>query len=486
MAKHVQVFVMIPPFRFFAGILALLCWAVDAPGRSKETTMLHIPGVTETLAQLVVGTRWDDLPPPVRHQAKRSVMNFFAVALTGCRSAPVEIALQTLAAFSGGRQATIIGRHERIDSLNAAFLNAAGANVLDFCDTHVPTAIHPTAPVAPALLALGELQAVSGRDFLLALVLGHEIECRIGLAMSPGHYSKGWHITSTCGVFGAAAASGKLLGLDAAQMVWALGAAAAQSSGLCECLGTAAKSVSVGNAARNGLSSALLAAKNFDGPAEPLTGVQGYYSAMSEPPQLSVLTDGLGETWEIMATAHKPYPCGFVIHPVLDCVLDWRREYPPAVVDKVVVTGNPLLAARTDRPNISTGRESQVSTQHAVAAALITGQAGVAQFTDACVNDPAVLALRGRVEVVRDESYATTAAVVVITTADGKIHKLSQPAARGSAANPMSDKELEEKLRLAAADAIPRNDISPLIDGIWALDKSRDISKLAAPTVPRN
>jgi 2-methylcitrate dehydratase PrpD len=151
-----------------------------------------------------------------------------------------------------------------------------------------------------------------------------------------------------------------------------------------------------------------------------------------------------------------------------------------------VVTGNPLLAARTDRPNISTGRESQVSTQHAVAAALITGQAGVAQFTDACVNDPAVLALRGRVEVVRDESYATTAAVVVITTADGKIHKLSQPAARGSAANPMSDKELEEKLRLAAADAIPRNDISPLIDGIWALDKSRDISKLAAPTVPRN
>jgi 2-methylcitrate dehydratase PrpD len=302
--------------------------------------------------------------------------------------------------------------------------------------------------------------------------------------MSPGHYNKGWHITSTCGVFGAAAASGKLLGLDAVQMVWALGAAAAQSAGLCECLGTAAKSASVGNAARNGLWSSLLAAKNFDGPPEPLTGAQGYYNAMTEPPQLSVLTDGLGETWEIMATAYKPYPCGFVIHPVLDCVLDWRREYPAAVVEKVVVTGNPLLAARTDRPNISTGRESQVSTQHAVAAALVTGQAGVAQFTDACVNDPAVLALRGKVGVVRDGRYATTAAEVAIATADGVIHKLSQPAARGSEANPMSDKDIEAKLRVAAADAIPGNDISSLIDAIWTLDRSRDISKLAALTVP--
>ena len=181
-------------------------------------------------------------------------------------------------------------------------------------------------------------------------------------------------------------------------MVWALGTAATQSAGLCECLGTPAKSVSVGNAARNGLWSALLAAKNFEGPPEPLNGAQGYYNAMGERRKCPLLTDGLGETWEIMATAYKPYPCGFVMHPVLDCVLDWRREHPAAVVEKVVVTGNPLLAARTDRPNISTGRESQVSVQHAVAAALVTGKAGVEQFTDACVNDPAVarVARQGR------------------------------------------------------------------------------------------
>ncbi len=448
--------------------------------------MLQAPGVTERLARFVVDTQWGDLKPQVAQQAKRSLMNFFAVALTGCRDQTIEIALQTFAAFSGGKQATIIGRAERVDALSAAFLNAAGANVLDFCDTHVPTAIHPTAPVVPALLALAEMMPVGGRVFLLALVLGHEVECRIGVAMSPSHYKKGWHITSTCGVFGAAAGAGKLLGLNAQQMVWALGTAATQSGGLCECLGTPAKSVSVGNAARNGLLSALLAAKNFEGPLEPLTGVQGYYHAMNETPDLSWLTQNLGETWEILGTAYKPYPCGFVIHPVLDCILDWRRANPTAVVERVIVTGNPLLAARTDRPNISTGREAQVSTQHAVAAALVTGKAGVEQFTDACVNDAEVLALRGKVSVVRDEGFPTTSAAVEITTADGKAHQVSQAAACGSEANPMSDKDLEDKLRLAAADAIPGNDIAPLIRAIWQLDESEDISGLASLTVPRD
>jgi 2-methylcitrate dehydratase PrpD len=448
--------------------------------------MLQTPGATERLAHFVVDTQWDDLKPPVPRQAKRSLMNFFAVALTGCHDQTIETALQTLAAFSGGKQATIIGRRERIDALNAAFLNAAGANVLDFCDTHVPTAIHPTAPVVPALLALAEMMPVSGRDFLLALVLGHEVECRIGVAMSPSHYKKGWHITSTCGVFGAAIGAGKLLGLSARQMVWALGTAATQSGGICECLGTPAKSVSVGNAARNGLLSALLASKNFDGPPEPLTGVQGYYHAMNEAPDLSWLTQNLGETWEILGTAYKPYPCGFVIHPVLDCILDWRHANPAAVVEKVVVTGNPLLAARTDRPNISTGREAQVSTQHAVAAALVTGKAGVDEFTDACVSDPKVLALRSKVSVVRDERFQTISAAAEITTADGKSHEVSTEAARGSELNPMSDKELEDKLRTAAAGAIPRNDVAPLIDAVWQLDKSVDISKLASLTAPRD
>ena len=202
--------------------------------------------VTRHLARFVAETEWDALAPPVVHQTKRALVNFFAVTLTGCREPAIEIALQSLSAFSGGRQATIIGRPERFDALSAAYLNAASANVLDFCDTHVPTVIHPTAPLAPSLFALGELRRVSGRDLILAFVLGAEIECRIGLAMSPSHYRRGWHITATCGVFGAAAGSAKLLALQAEPMVFALGLAATQAAGLCEYLGTPAKSVHVG------------------------------------------------------------------------------------------------------------------------------------------------------------------------------------------------------------------------------------------------
>src|SRR5205085_11190219 len=226
------------------------------------------PGVTQKLARFVVVTRWENIPSAVAHQAKRSLMNFFAVALAGCRTAPVEMALGSLKEFSDRKQATVIGRSERLDALSAAFLNAAGANVHDFCDTHLPTVIHPTAPVAPALLALAELRQVSGPDLLLGFILGNEIQARIGLAISPSHYNRGWHITSTCGVFGAAAGSGKLLALDARQMVWALGAAATQSSGLCECLGTPAKSLSVGGAARNVVGS--VGEAGFRGPAGAL------------------------------------------------------------------------------------------------------------------------------------------------------------------------------------------------------------------------
>jgi 2-methylcitrate dehydratase PrpD len=442
-------------------------------------------GITGILAKFVVGTRWQDLPAEATHQAKRSLMNFFAVALTGCRNETIETALRTLAMFSGGKQAALIGRRERIDALNAAFLNAAGANVLDFCDTHVPTAIHPTAPLAPPLLALGDMQRVSGRDLLLAFVLGQEIECRVGLAISPSHYNRGWHITATCGVFGAAAGSGKLLALSPEQMVWALGSAATQASGLCECLGTPAKSVGVGNAARGGFLAALLAKENFEGPAEPLAGMQGYYNALAETPKLEVLTEGLGAHWEIMPTSYKPYPCGFVLHPALDCVLDWRRDHPDDAVERVVVTGNPLVALRANRPDITAGRESQVSVQHSVAAALVTGRAGLDQFTDACVNDPQVLALRNKVELRQDAAIPTVAARVTITTSGGKTYELSQPAARGSDANPMSDKDLENKLRDAATIWNPRHDIAPLIDAIWQVDKSGDIATLAALTVPR-
>jgi 2-methylcitrate dehydratase PrpD len=166
-------------------------------------------------------------------------------------------------------------------------------------------------------------------------------------------------------------------------------------------------------------------------------------------------------------------------------VLDWRRAHPDAQVTRVVVRGNPLMALRADRPDIASGRESQVSVQHAVAAALVTGQAGVAQFEDACVNDARVRALRARVTIEKDERVPTVAAAVTITTADGNTHALRQEAARGSDANPLSDAALEDKLRTAAAEWDADYDPTPLIAAVWSLDASADAGGLSAIAVPR-
>jgi 2-methylcitrate dehydratase PrpD len=423
----------------------------------------------------------------VRHEAKRSILNFIGTALAGCREDAIEIALASLQEFSGPRQATLIGRTERLDALGAAFINAAGGNVADFDDTHLRTVIHPTAPVAPALFALAELRRVSGAELLLAFALGVEIECRIGNAISPEHYARGWHITSTCGCFGAAAAAAKVLGLDAEHLVSALGAAATQSSGLVEALGTPVKSISVGNAARNGLWSALLAARGCKGPAAPLEGRQGYFKAMGVPPDWRALTEGLGDTWELLLNAYKPYPAGVVVHPVIDAVLALRAERAIAAEDvaRIVVRGNPLLSARTNRPHVTTGREAQVSVQHSVAVALLFGRAGLDQFSDACVRDPAVLALRAKVEVEQDPAIAVDAASVSIRTAGGEEHSIMVAHARGSTARPMSDRDIEEKVTSLAAGWCAGHDIQPLIDAVWAIDRADDASALLGLTVPR-
>src|SRR5258708_5085445 len=156
--------------------------------RARMNSMLPRPGVTSALARFIVDTKWEDIPDKARHEAKRALLNFFAVAIAGCRTEPVELALKSLAEFSGGKQAAIVGRSERIDALSAAFLNAAGANVFDYCDTHLPTVVHPTAPLAPALLAMAELRRVTGPQLLTAFVLGFEVAFRGGAAGAPGHH----------------------------------------------------------------------------------------------------------------------------------------------------------------------------------------------------------------------------------------------------------------------------------------------------------
>src|SRR5690242_7282068 len=185
--------------------------------------------ITWRLADFVVTSRWEDIPNPVRREGVRSLLNFVGCALGGSHDEAVGLAASVLTPYFGPTQAAVIGRPERPDTLNAAFLNAVSANVLEYDDTHLGTVMHLAAPVAPGLFALAELRPLSGRELLHAFIVGVETSCRVGLAVMPTHYRRGWHITATCGIFGAAAACVRLIGLDASRTAWSLGHAATQS-----------------------------------------------------------------------------------------------------------------------------------------------------------------------------------------------------------------------------------------------------------------
>jgi 2-methylcitrate dehydratase PrpD len=452
--------------------------------QEKADLLMQGP-VTGPLADFLVSSRWEDVPETVRHAARRSILNVFGTALGGSRDAAIAGALKVLDRFSGPREARVIGRSEKLDMLSAAFVNAASGNVLDFCDTHHPTIIHPSAPVAPALFALAESRKVSGAALLHAFVLGVEVECRLGNAVSPWHYKRGWHITSTCGVFGAGAAVAKILGFDRERVVWTLGNASAQSSGLVETLGTMAKSVGVGASARGGLSAAFFAQAGVTGPAEPVSGPRGFTTVMGHGANITEITEGPG--WALLSNTHKPYPCGVVLFPVIDACLDLREANPGLRRDdiaSIVVEGHSLLGERADRPSVTTGREAQVSAQHSVAAVLVHGKAGVEQFEDTYVSSAEVLALRKKVRVRELPGTPVEAARVTIELADGRTLQSFIEAGRGTPKRPMSDSDIESKVRELARYGCPGLDPSPLIDAMWSLDRNADAGSVMRLAVP--
>src|ERR687893_2389333 len=179
------------------------------------------PPVTRELATFALKAVHEGITERTRREAVRTFVNWLGCAVGGARHPAVDIALDTLAPFAGPAEFTVPGREEKADLFGAALAMGISSHVFDFDDTHLKTIIHPAGPVASALLPLAETRALSGRAFLHAFILGVEVECRIGNAVYPNHYDVGWHITGTAGVFGAAAAAGKMVGLDRQQMTWA-------------------------------------------------------------------------------------------------------------------------------------------------------------------------------------------------------------------------------------------------------------------------
>jgi 2-methylcitrate dehydratase PrpD len=269
-------------------------------------------------------------------------------------------------------------------------------------------------------------------------------------------------------------------------MVWAFGAASAQASGLVETLGTMAKSVGVGNAARNGMAAALFAEAGVAGPERPLEGPRGFVPVTSSTQDPGAITRDLGRVWEIRKNTYKPYPCGVVLFPVIDgCLaLRARENLAPAAIASVVVRGHPLLRERADRPHVTEGREARVSLQHSVAVALLDGAVGSRHYTDACVAQPAVQALRRKVTMQEDAGFGVESVEIAVETTDGQRLVERVPHWRGSLERPLTDAEIEDKLRTLARDAAPWCDVPRLIDAIWSIDRSADGAAVMALVTP--
>ncbi|UPY38905.1 MmgE/PrpD family protein [Sediminicoccus sp. KRV36] len=400
--------------------------------------------VAERLGRFISETGWAAIPAAVRREAPRALLNHVGCALGVAHDPAVTSALAVMRSLSGPPVATVFGHAVRLDPLSAAFVNCIAGNLLDYDDTHLATVVHPAAPVAPVALALGEARSLSGEAVLHALLLGMEVECRIGLGVSPGHYDRGWHITSTCGVFGAAAAAAKLLGLDAERCGHALGLAASQSAGIVENLPSAGKNASMGNAARNGLLAALLAEAGWQAAPAAIEGKLGWARAMGDTPDCESMAGALGERWEVARITYKPYAAGIVFHAVIEAAL--ALDLAPDDVTELLVEGDALLLARGDR-EVRNERDARVSIHHAAALGIVRRRAGVADFEMPAVEDPALGAFRSRVRARCDPGLPRGAARLTATLRDGTSHSRLVIHPSGSEANPMSDAALNDKFR---------------------------------------
>jgi 2-methylcitrate dehydratase PrpD len=443
--------------------------------------------ITQVLADFVVRSTPDDIGAPVYAEAVRSFLNWTGCAVGGSIHSTIDRTLAAIRPFAGPGQATVLGRGDKLDLLHAALVNGISSHVFDFDDTHLRTIIHPAGPIASALLPLSETRMMSGREFLHAFILGVEVECRIGNAVYPNHYDVGWHITGTAGVFGAAAAAAKVLGLDRQQTTWALGIAATQSSGLREMFGTMCKPFHPGRAAQNGLLAAHLAQQSFTSSERGIEAPRGFAHVLSTKFDPDEITQQLGETWEISLNTYKPFACGIVIHPAIDGCIQLRNQHGLKAGDiaSIALKVHPLVLELTGKAEPRTGLEGKFSVYHSCAAAIVHGRCGEHEYSDEVVTNPEIVALRGKVRAEASAGIHEDQVDITLTTSDGRTHHLFVEHAIGSLERPLSDQELDQKVRDLCEPVIGPGGTARLIEACRGTERASSLRAVIDSSLPQ-
>lgn len=408
------------------------------------------PSPEAALARQIAGLRYDDLPLPVVTVASHCLLDVLGVTIAGASEPTVARLRDTLWATGvAPGEATVVGDGRRARATEAALLNGTAGHALDYDDVAGAISAHPSVAVFPAALALAEERGASGRALLTAFVAGYETEVRVGLALGPSHYARGFHTTATVGALGAAAASAHLLGLDAALTATALGIAATQTGGLKGMFGTDCKPFHAGRASSAGLLAAQLAARGFTSAPEFLSRPQTMGDALSDAPDPAQLAVPFSERWHLLDCLFKAHAACYLTHGAIEAALDLRSTMTAADVDRVEVRVPPGHMTACDIVDPRTRLQAKFSLRFVTASALSTGRTDESMFDDARLQDRGLRRLAARVDVVPDPSIAPYAAAVTATTRDGREHRLSRDTGRPNWTNDPAEQQepLETKFR---------------------------------------
>ena len=448
----------------------------------------NAPAITRILAEFVSthpGYLAGGWSVAVDHEAHRTFTNWLGCAVGAARHESVESALTAMQMLQPSAQASVLGRNDKLDMASAALLNGISSHTFDFDDTHLKTIIHPAGPVASAALALAEHMGYSGRELIDALVIGIDVACRVGNAMYPEHYDRGWHITGSTGTLGAAAACARLLKLDVQHTMMALGIAASQPVGMREQFGTMTKPFHPGGAARAGLLSALMASKGFTASAKALEAPRGMMQTISTKNDWSEITHELGQRFEISFNSYKPFACGIVIHPSIDACAQLRAKgVKPDDIERIELKVHSLVLELTGKREPQDGLQAKFSVYHGCAAGLMVGRATEDEYHDAFVTRPDMVALRRKVVATVDDSIDEASVDVTAVLKDGsRVHVFVEHAI-GSLQNPMTDAMLEDKFHGLADPVIGAANASELIAACWTVGNSHRLDMLVGLAAP--